>query len=211
MSFEIRALPPLFPIDFFRAACDVAYAKNLSSLGKKHLLPDTSSLLAEEGFAECKIGWNEEALLFIFEVKQPYAQSVFPEYEEGDALELFIDTRAMRSAFMTRFCHHFLLFPQEKEGVHSQEVTRFRTEDVHPLCPPDSIEVLTECGKRKYMMHIEIPAHILHGFDPLAFPRLGFTYRLHRFHGTPQHFAVSSVYSPIDRQVQKWGMMHLKR
>ncbi len=200
-------LPPIAPIHFFRLHVDLSYGKKI---GRKNQLLDTSSFLGEENFADVSMAWNEGGILVEVEVHKTFEGSVYPKFEDGDAIELFLDTRDLKEAgFTTRFCHQFLILPQEVQGVRALELTRFRSEDTHPLCDPEDIRVETTQKSREFTVHIELPSKILHGYDPTSFDRLGFTYCIHRPRGQAQHFAVSSNFVTIAQQPSLWATCKL--
>lgn len=214
MSEEfLEQLEPLSPIDFFALSTEIYYSKNLPSSrifrGKYHL-PDTSEMIPEERFADICMAWNEEGLMSEVFVDKPFAQSQFPRFDEGDSLELFIDTRDLKTAgYMTRFCHHFLILPKETNGVASHEITTFRSDDAHPLCDPQDIFVESSFSSSGYQLQIIIPSHCLHGYDPSSFDRLGFTYKLNRYQGQPQHFSVSSRFYALDKHPSMWASLKM--
>jgi hypothetical protein len=197
---------PLAPIHFFRLSCDIKQGRKAS----KQLLPDTSDLLGEESFAEVGLCWRQEGLDVYLHANKKFEEACYPKFSEGDAFELYIDTRDMKDAgFPTRFCHHFLILPQEVQGVRALELTRFRTEDSHPLCDLDKIEISFHAGSRDYFLDIHLPAEILHGYDPHSFDRLGFTYTVHRNKYMPQNFSVSSNYVTIAQNPSLWASCRL--
>lgn len=179
---------------------------------KGHLLPDLSELLYEDPFAKVHMGWNEDGLTFDIGVEKPFEECFFPEYRKGDSIELFIDTRALKSAsFLTRFCHHFVFLPKPIEEVVAKEVTNFRTDDSHELCDERKLKMTSEFKKRSYFLQIYLPSECLHGYDPTAFDRLGFTYRINRVGGDPQHFAISSDYLAVEKEPSLWSTMQLRK
>lgn len=206
----LERVEPLLPIDFFSLRAAIPFCKNLSA--KKALLPDTSELLCEEQFAKVWMGWSQTALYFLAEVEEPFQDSFYPDYEVGDSIELFIDTRDLKEVSSpTRFCHHFLLFPQEVEGVRALEISRFRAEESHPLCDPDLIEIEVDQKRKGYQMRVVLPAAVLHGYDPEHLPRIGFTYKINRFKKAAQHFCLSSAEHKIARTPSLWATLHLER
>ncbi len=193
---------PILPIDFFTVQIDLQK--------KKRLLPDFSDLLSEDRFADVSMSWEQKGLSFEIEAKQPFAECFFPEFQKGDSIELFIDTRDLKTAgFITRFCHHFVILPKAMDGIIAQEITAFRTDDRHELCDGSAISVVSDFQKRGYSVNIFIPTECLHGYDPSSFERLGFTYRINRFGGDPQHFALSSDYFNIEKEPSLWSSMSL--
>jgi hypothetical protein len=186
MAFD--ELSPILPIDCFAYSISLPYSEKN---GYKSL-PNLSPLSVEKGFAEVLGYWNAKGLFFLVEVDQPFQEARLPRYQDGDAFELMIDTRDLKTAgFLTRFCHHFVFLPQPVEGVQAQEVTHFRTEDRHELCGPTDLKIETNLGRRSYSLKIFVPSQCLHGYDPKTFKRLGLTYVVHRFGGESQHFSLS--------------------
>ena len=186
----LEGMAPFFPADFFTCSTEVAYSKEVKGA---RILPDLSELLAEEKLASFSLAWNEEGLLGTVTVNSPMTASSFPDYIKGDAVELFIDTRDNKKAGSpTRFCHQFVLLPFEVEGVTAVEVTRFRPEDAHELCDPALIHLDVQKSGEGYSLTFTLPKEILHGYDPLQFPRIGLSYRIHRHKGEAGHFPFSS-------------------
>lgn len=190
----------LSPSEFFSLCVPILRGKGWKGA---HLLPSTSDLFPEKSFGEVGIGWHEEGITVGALVHKPL------EDPDGDFLEMFLDTRDLKTAgFPTRFCHHFLIVPQVGG---SREVTRFRTEDTHSLCDSEELDVSFHTERTSYHIQAFIPAHCLHGYDPHSFDRLGFTYRLNRHKGEPQHFSVSSSFYAIDQQPSLWASLKLLR
>lgn len=177
---------------------------------KRFYLPSTSVFTGEESFADVAMSWNSSGLYFLVLVKSPEFEVYFPELEKGDSVELFIDTRDVKtSGFNTRFCHHFFFFPERVNGIQCGEITRFRTDDSHELCNPKELSVEAKTGAEGYSLSIFIPAACLHGYDPTQFDRLGFTYRINRSEGEPQHFSVISEEYAVDQQPSLWASIRL--
>lgn len=215
MSFELfEETPPLAPLEFFSLSCSIAHAPfsvTSPSARSMRLLPDTSELLAEEKFAEVALSWNEEGIAVHVFADKPFEEAFYPQFSQGDAIELFFDTRDLKTAgFATRFCHQFVVLPQPVQEIQALETTHFRTEDMHPLCDPNDLLVEAEFPKDRYSVRILIPAHCLHGYDPKVFDRMGFTYRIHRYRGRPQHFAVSSEHFALEQAPRLWASLNLR-
>lgn len=201
----------LNPVHFFALSCDCHYLSTTQTPSFTHdLLPSSQGLTGEENFAKLAMGWHEEGIGVHLQVNQPATRSFYPELGRGDGIELFFDTRDLKSAgFNTRFCHHFFFLPQPVEGISKGEKTHFRTEDSHPLCDPQALHCQVQLRKKEYTMKIFIPAQCLYGYDPKQFDRIGFTYRMHRFGGAPQHFAAVSTDFQIEQQPSLWASIKL--
>lgn len=202
----------LSPVNYFALEVDCFYlpSTHAGDLGAKYRLPSTGSLCDEETFADLYMGWSQEGLFFKAHVHKKVESTFYPSPEQGDSVELFIDTRDRKLAgFNNRFCHHFCFLPEAVEGVMGHEMTRFRTEDAHELCAPLDLKVSSDNKKTSYTMNIFIPSHCLHGYDPEQLDRLGFTYRVNRPDEAAQHFCLLSSEYQIDQQPALWSSLKL--
>lgn len=210
---SLEKLPALAPWQFFSFELSMPYAKwdaTSSYLQKRCKLPDTSPFLCCDVFASVALAWNEEGILIDVAFNKPFEEALYPKFSEGDAVEIFIDTRDRKSAgFATRFCHHFLFLPAPCQGISAQELTRFRTEETHPLCDPGLLKSETTFHKKGYAMRLAIPSECLHGFDPAAFDRMGFTYRLHRLKGAPQYFSADTSHFSLEQHPKFWASFNI--
>ncbi len=203
---------PLAPINFFQVGVDCLqhHAPLTNANFEKYLLPDTSMLCKEHHFADVALAWHPEGIEAFVYVKQAIHQVKYPDVSGGDSVELFFDTRDVKtSGFNTRFCHHFFFLPEAVEGQQAGEITRFRTEDKHELCNPNDLKVTAHTKPRGYTLSISIPQQCLQGYDPAQFDRLGFTYRINRASGSPQHFSVVSNEFQIEQQPSLWSTLKL--
>jgi hypothetical protein len=205
---------PLSASNFFliRTECHYLPADQADRLirGKKYLLDTTSSLNQEDCFADLHMGWNEEGLYLFCQVKIPFKDVFYPEVRRGDSLELFIDTRDIKeSRFNTKFCHHFFFLPQEIDRVKAGEITRFRGEEIRNLADPKDLHLHSEIQKKGYTLKIFIPSQCLYGYDPEQCDHLGFTYRINRWGGSPQHFSRVSEEFAFEQQPSLWSSVSL--
>lgn len=208
-----KKIETLNPVHFFAISLDCQYlGADLFPYSKKYLLPLTDKLTGEYSFANISIGWQEKGIGLNILVKESAVHSRFPDIDQGDSVELFFDTRDLKTAgFNTRFCHHFFFLPQSVEGTSCGEKTHFRTEDSHPLCDASLLICETVLKKNEYQIKIFIPSECLYGYDVNQFDRLGFTYRINRAHGNSQHFSVMTQDYQIDQQPSLWASLNLRR
>lgn len=201
----------LTPINYFEVELDLCkLSAKEKTPGRSHLLPDLSAFTREEIFAALFMAWSPEGIHVRAEVDSPPEFSTFPDVERSDGLELFFDTRDIKSAgFNHKFCHHFVFLLEAVEGTQKAEVTHFRTEDRHELCDSTLLELKATRKKQSYSLEIFIPAACLVGYDPAQFDRLGFSYRFNRAQGDPQHFTVASDEFKIDQNPSLWASMRL--
>lgn len=203
------SLPSLYPETFFSSSVKGYKADKLGTgwNKRKFLLPDTSLVLSEEKFADVYFFWNEQGIGICSEVEVGFTDCFYPKFQEGDCLEIFIDTRDLKNAnVIGRFCHHFVFLPVEVQGVRAMEVTHFRNEDKHPLADSSLLFVDVELGKKRYKISTFIDRQALFGYDPMAFSRLGVAYRIRRMHAPAQHFPTSF----LERQPSLWTTIILE-
>lgn len=201
---------PVCPAHFFAISAD-CFAHNPK---KKSFLPSLSFFYDQPPFAEVSLQWSEGGLYCIVNSKIALSKSSFPDFRNGDSIELFIDTRDVKTAaFLTRYCHHFCFLPESyeenSETISAQEVTRFRGEESHPLANPELFLVETQKSKRGYTTEIFIPKEALFGYDPLQFDRLGFTYRINSASHEPQVFSVPADEVTIEASPSNWASLKL--
>lgn len=210
----------LSPVNFFQLSADckfldtnvVSFPQISKGKIKKYVLPDTSALCGEDPFAQVAMGWSLEGIEIFVSIDQPMEQCYYPDVHRGDSVELFFDTRDVKtSGFNTRFCHHFFFLPEPLEGRQAGEITRFRTEDTHELCDPNELKIKALLHSKEMAMQIFIPSHCLYGYDPDQFERLGFAYRINRYKGKPQHFSVTTDDYQIEQQPSLWSSLQLVR
>lgn len=214
----LEEIVPFTPVHFFAfsAECKQDVGPKNKALGKGYVLPDLAPFHREDAFASVALAWHEEGIHCTVQSTSTIQESIFPDFQTGDAVELFFDTRDVKtSGFNTRFCHQFFFLaePVDMDGevVQAGEITRFRTEDIHELC--NAKLLIVDCLKQRkgYTLNIFIPAECLHGYDPAQIDRLGFTYRIHRSGGTPQCFSASSEDFPIEQQPSLWASLKLTK
>ena len=194
---------------FFRQELACHYKQD--GLIKKHLLADLTSFLDEEAFASVKMGWDETGLFWDIVVQTEKVSVSYPDIEAGDSIELFIDTRNVVQAKTThRFCHHFYFLPEAIEGHTKGEITRFRTDESHPLCDADLLECEIEKKQKQYKAAIFIPSRCLVGYVGERGARIGFCYRINRFQKHSQHFNLSSQHVRLEYVPYLWSTVHLQ-
>ena len=195
----LKDLKPLPPSAFFEVRSSLSKFDPKKGF-KKGALPSVSGLTGEGKLVTLSLFWSPQALHLEMKSHLPI--------EEGDTLELFIDTRDLKNSnVITKFCHLFVITPEEESGV---EATRFRGEDSHPLAPSDKIRVSLDVKRSTYTAEISLPKEILYGFDPRQFKRIGLAFRFKRKNGEKQHFPLSSDHFLIEKHPALWASMELK-
>ncbi len=206
-------VPSLSVFSFFNIKTDLFYAKKaLEVTDKKYLLISSAPFLSEEKFCDVYMGYNHHAIYFHVRIDKPFEEVNSADFQKGDSVEFFIDTRDIKDkTIVSQFCHHFVFFAEAINGILGKEITRFRTDEVHPLCNPKDLKVTTHFSKKSYILDIEIKSGALFAYDPSSFDRLGFTYRINRKGGAPQHFALSSSEYKIEQQPSLWASLAFRK
>lgn len=205
----------LTPINFFQInlncmELEKPFPSLIKGKGNKYLLPSTAALTDDETFATFFMGWSKNGIELLISVEKPVESCFYPTITKGDSVELFFDTRDVKtSGFNTKFCHHFYFLPEIVEGHKMGEITKFRTEDAHELTDSSELELKVKSSSKGYSLEIFIPKQCLHGYDPEQFSQLGFTYRMNRFHGEPQHFSAVTAEYQIEQQPSLWSSLTL--
>lgn len=202
----------LSPINFFQMSgeCRCYTPDSFGKNKTKHSIPNTSELCNDECFAAISLAWALDGLHINVVIDQPYLQVTYPDVTQGDSVEIFVDTRDVKSSgYNTRFCHHFFFLPEAMSGHQCGEITRFRTDESHPLCNPEQLKVKSTIKNKCYEMQIFISSECLYGYDPKQFDRIGFAYRINRPDGPSQHFSAISEEYRIEQQPSLWSSMRL--
>lgn len=209
----LEEIIPLDPVHFFAFQMDCHAVKG-KGLDKEHFLPELSSFHDERPFAQVAMGWSSKGIAVQVSVNGKFDQPDFPDFISADSIELFFDTRDVKTTgYVTRYCHHFFFLPDpvESEGNSTQagEVTRFRSDNVHELCDASLLHIDSFYEKKQRVIGIFIPAECLYGYDPTQFDRLGFTYRINRRSGAKQYFSASDADFAIESQPSLWASLRL--
>lgn len=203
-----QELPTFNPGGFFEYFVEIPpyEKKSWEKRAPIYLLPETSEIYEEEGFAKVFVAFDPEGLYVFTDVHSPLSHTFYPEVTRGDSLELFLDTRNNKSsAFNTKFCHHFFFLPKEAAGVQKGEMTRFRGDNSHKLCSPEDLRLDVHNLKERYQLEIFISKSALVGYDPSLFKELGISYRINRFHGMPQHFSGHTSEFKVEAMPSLWA------
>ncbi len=195
----------LHPLNYFHF--ELSCKKKKGALKKAaYAVPSFAEMHGEKECSTLYFAWSEEGLHFHLDSDVKMGESHFPDYDLGEALELFIDTRDIKNkTFNHRFCHQFVFLPEAVSGVQAKEVTRFRTEDLHPLAEASLLEVVSYKKKKGYEMEIFIPKEALFGYDPAEFNRMGFCFVQHFSDHSPVEMTLLQKEIQIDQNPSVWS------
>jgi hypothetical protein len=184
-------------------------------LPEMYSIPSFCQLDDRPVFTDIRVGWSREGLSVSLRVrgkKQPvWCQELRPL--ESDGLSLWIDTRDTQNIHQaSRFCHWFRLLPHGASGKRNRPlanllpIPRARA-NPNPISP-DRIEIRSEQRIDGYLLCAHLPAETLTGYDPVEYPRLGFTYAVTDRELGWQTFTVGPEF-PFTSDPSLWGSLEL--
>jgi hypothetical protein len=204
--------PNIKALNFFDLKIDLMkYASREKLFSKKYLLPSFSKLLDEKEFAKVYMAYSEKGLYFIFDIAYPFTKVYFPDYKRADSVEIFIDTRSLKTkGYITKFCHHFVFFAEDIKKHKAHEITKFKADDMHKLCLSEDLLVKSIIKPKSYLLDIFIPGFCLYGYNLQEIDTISFTYRINRYQMPSQDFGLSSREHVIETSAHLWPVLALK-
>ena len=203
-------LPHINGLNFFDLRLESHKLKGKNLVNKKYLMPNLGKYFSQEDFASIYFAYTDESLNFYFDVKHSFTKAEFPEYRRADSIEIFIDTRSLKTkGYLTKFCHHFVFFAKEVSGYFGKEVTRFKLDDMHNLADEKNLVAESIIKPSSYILNIEIPKKALFGFDPNDTKHISFTYRINRYQDLCQSFNVDTKCNKIEKNPFLWPKFDL--
>lgn len=223
MSSESNTL--IAPRFLFRFAVPVASHRPIWRAGGVEL-DESSRLLnlaeldagtdgAEPSFADVRMAWSPEGLLFCVRVdgkKQP-VWCRDSRLEDSDGLQVWIDTRATHNIHRaSRYCHRFAFLPAgggrgHTEPVADQLLINRARENARPIRPRE-LQVAGRVTKTGYRLAGFVPAAALGGYDPQQHRQIGFTYAVYDRELGMQTFATGPAF-PFDEDPSCWATVDL--
>lgn len=195
-------------LNFFSFVIPVFQKSAKKLTDKKYKLANLTEYKQTDPLEAVYCEYEEKGIRFHFCLAYPFQESKETDYRKGDSIELFLDTRDnKKSVGITKFCHHFVFFPDSKQG---KEITRFRLEDRHDFCDPEALEVKSTFDKNSFSIEVFIPSYCLHGYDPNQFDRIGFCYRINRYKEEPIAFSALTEEFAIEKSPSIWASLQFK-
>jgi hypothetical protein len=176
---------------------------------------DAGTVDREPSFAELRMAWGPEGLLFNVRVdgKQQPVWCREGRLEDSDGLQVWIDTRATLNIHRaSRYCHRYAFLPAggghgQQEPVADQLLINRARENARPIRPRE-LQVASKLTKAGYWLAASIPAVALGGYDPHQHRQLGFTYAVYDRELGMQTFAAGPAF-PFDEDPTCWAALDL--
>ena len=108
-------------------------------------LPNITSIDGQKPYADCYMCWNNEGLYFGIQVNNKMKYQLNPnDPTKGDCVQLFVDTRDVKTHRANRYCHRFYFLPG---GIGKTIKTPFgrqiAIENAQEQSPPCSHSLIT--------------------------------------------------------------------
>ncbi len=211
----------------FRVRCrpiDVSWEKVVSvELSEVHRLPFFGELQGATAFADVRMAWTEEALIWQVEVagkqQEYWSRSTHPDASDG--LQVFLDTRDVKQVQRgTQFCHR-LVFPlppprqRVRKGISgSREIEPVQLDlegargQPARIAPSDMLGIAS-LRPDGYRLTAAVRATALTGLDQTAGARLGFFYIVRDREFGAQYWSLSDEYTRLADDPSLWGTVDL--
>jgi hypothetical protein len=206
----------LFRFAFDVRRCDQVWsAESGVQLDESYRLPSFAELDGETPFADVRMAWSAEGLVWWLRVEGrrqlPWCRET--RLDESDGLHVWVDTRATGNVHRaSRFCHRFVFLPRGggrtiEEPLADQMLINRARENARPVRVRE-LQVHSKVSESAYELSAFAPAVTLGGFDPDSHPRIGFTYAvLDRERGL-QTFSAGAGF-PYEEDPSCWAEAHL--
>jgi hypothetical protein len=211
--FLFRFAVPVMRRDPIWKAGGVELSEEYRLLNLAELDADTPD--RERGFADVRMAWAPEGLLFNVKVegKQQPLWCRDSRLDDSDGLTVWIDTRATLNIHRaSRYCHRYAYLPAgggrgQAEPVADQLLINRARENARPIRPRE-LQVVSRVTKSGYSMAAFVPAVALGGYDPQQHRQLGFTYAVFDRELGLQTFATGAVF-PFVEDPTCWAQIDL--
>ena len=216
MTEHLIAPPLLFR---FRVPCqrtNKTWSDTGVVLTPKYTIPSFQAELTQfVPFAELRMAWREDGLLFQLQVKGKKQAAWCREsrLEDSDGLTLYVDTRDTHNVHRAnRFCHQFIFLPAG-EGAELRnpvaELLNINRAKDNPKQPSrGELKVHSNLKSDGYKMSGWIPASAITGYDTSEHTRLGLYYAIKDRELGWQTLSLGSEY-PFQTDPSLWGSLDL--
>jgi hypothetical protein len=210
------------PTMLFRFAAPCRYTEEHWSSGglkldDKYRIPCFAELSGAKPFADLRLAWNENGLVFnlLVQGKQQPPWCRDSRIDDSDGLQLWIDTRNTQNIHRAgRFCHRFAFLPVGAGRRLDEPVAVLlainRAKESPREIEQGHLKVRSEQSSAGYRLEGFVPAPALTGYSPSDQPALGFTYAVIDRELGRQTFSVGPEL-PFVEDPSLWGTLDLKR
>lgn len=179
---------------------------------KTQLMAPLDELSSGAQYAALYLAWNERGLYLALDV--PKDAPVVTNRQNppaGDALELYIDTRAGGTSHRaTQFCYHLIVLPRPPGSARGgpliwQRPLR-RALQKAPNADLNAVRLAADLRADGYALELAIPPEALHGYEPAPGLRIALAAIVHDIQRGAQHWGTSPEF-PYERDPSTWGLV----
>mgnify|MGYP001420032189 CR=1 FL=1 len=130
---------------------------NLREWNSMMLLPNIAGIDGQKPYANCYLCWNNDGVYFGVEVNNKTNYNLSPsDPTKGDCVQLFIDTRDVKTQRANRYCHRFYFLPggigKTTKTPFGRQIAINNAQEQSPPCSEDSIKARVRILKKSYQM-----------------------------------------------------------
>ncbi len=211
-SLKMTIIPPAF---LFRHAISLPEINelphkrgNLLKLPESASIPDLSFEQKSGKWGNVKLAWNKNGLGIGLKVDQKQHPTTASEY-----IQVWIDTRDTKTVHRAnRYCHSFQFRPtrnpEKQNQPYCEQLTIHRAQADAPMCELSEILLWAKINPTGYELESWLPASVLNGFEPSAYPQLGFYYAIFDSELGEQFMIVDHEF-PFAQDPGLWATMRL--
>ncbi len=184
----------------------------LGDWSDEQLMPRLGELAGGEQFARLSLAWNQHGLYVALDVTKGEPVVVNRQHPgTGDAVELFIDTRAAGTSHRaTQFCYHLIILPTTPGAGHGGPMIWQRPirRALQESPPPDfaAIRLASDLRDDGYAVELALPPDSLHGYEPAEGLRMGMAMVVHDIQRGAQFWGTCRDF-PYQRDPSTWGLV----
>jgi len=150
----------------------------LLNLPTSAVIPDLTFEQKSSKWGKVKLAWNKNGLGISLKVDKKQHPAT-----ASDAFQVWIDTRDTKTIHRAnRYCHSFQFHPLGKSGNQKKpyctQLSIHRAQADAPLGDLSEILLSSKIQTTGYELEAWLPASVLYGFEPSAYPQLGFYYAI---------------------------------
>lgn len=199
---------------YFRHAISLPEIKNLPrkkgrllSLPASAELPDLTFQQDASRWGKVKLAWNSEGLAISLNVSAKKHPTT-----PAETFQVWIDTRDTKTIHRAnRYCHlfQFQACGNSKKQPLFTQLTINRAQSDAPQADLSQIQLWSQLNAKGYELDVWLPSSTLTGYEPTAYPQLGFYYKIFDSELGEQFMSINQEF-PFGQDPSLWATMRLE-
>ncbi|MEQ8854255.1 hypothetical protein [Gimesia sp.] len=170
-------------------------------------LPDLTFQQDASKWGTVKLAWNNEGLGISLKVDAKQHPTT-----PAETFQVWIDTRDTKNIHRAnRYCHlfQFQACGNTRKQPLCTQMTINRAQSDSPQSDLSQIKLWSELKNNGYELEAWLPAETLNGYDPAAYPQLGFYYKIFDSELGEQFMTINQEF-PFGQDPSLWSTMRLE-